>query len=94
MTPDLEKYRPYVADLGLTEAQEAELLETVWAIMESFVDQAFARAAEERDRTIDEQKDASSTNNVLISSSSRMDADFAAAAIPAVRKESFDDRQE
>ena len=41
MTPDLEKYRRYVDRFDLTEAQKAELIHTVWSIMESFVDRAF-----------------------------------------------------
>jgi hypothetical protein len=41
MPPDLEKYRPYVDGFDLTEAQKVELIHTLWAIMESFVDRAF-----------------------------------------------------
>lgn len=41
MPADLEKYRPYVDQFDLSETQKAELIHTVWAIMESFVDRAF-----------------------------------------------------
>ncbi|QLH40629.1 MAG: hypothetical protein HWD60_19165 [Defluviicoccus sp.] len=41
MPPDLEKYRPYVDGFDLSEAQKAELIHSVWAIMESFADRAF-----------------------------------------------------
>lgn len=41
MPLDLEKYRPYVDHFDLSDAQKAELIQTVWSMMESFVDQAF-----------------------------------------------------
>lgn len=41
MRPELEKYRPYVDGFDLTEAQKAELIHTLWTIMEAFADQAF-----------------------------------------------------
>ena len=41
MTPDIEKYRRFVDHYDLTEAQKVELIHSVWAIMESFVDRAF-----------------------------------------------------
>jgi len=41
MTPDFEKYRHYVDGFDLTEAQKKEFVQTVWSIMESFVDQAW-----------------------------------------------------
>lgn len=40
-TLDINKYRKYVDDYDLTEEQKVELLQTVWSIMESFVDRAF-----------------------------------------------------
>jgi len=41
MMPDYEEYRAYLDEFDLTEAQKRELIDTVWAIMQSFVDQAF-----------------------------------------------------
>ncbi len=41
MTPDFDKYRHYVDGFDLTETQKQELMQTVWSIMESFVDQAW-----------------------------------------------------
>ena len=41
MTPDFEKYRHYVDGFDLTEERKQELMQTVWSIMESFVDQAW-----------------------------------------------------
>ena len=41
MPADLEKYRRYLDGYDLDEAQKAEFIHTVWAIMESFVDRAF-----------------------------------------------------
>ena len=43
MPLDIEKYRQYVAGYDLSEQQKTELIQTVWAIMESFVDQAFGQ---------------------------------------------------
>lgn len=39
--PDLEKYRPFVDRFDLPEAARKDLLESLWRIMESFVDRAF-----------------------------------------------------
>ncbi len=41
MRPDLQTYLPYVEEFDVTEEQKAELIHTVWWIMESFVDRAF-----------------------------------------------------
>lgn len=41
MPPDLDTYRPYVEGFDLTEAQKADLIHTLWSIMEAFADQAF-----------------------------------------------------
>lgn len=38
---DLSRYRTHLAHLNLTPEREAELLATVWHIMENFVDRAF-----------------------------------------------------
>ena len=41
MSPDLEKYRPYVAGFDLTPEQQDQLIHSLWVIMESFADHAF-----------------------------------------------------
>ena len=41
MPADLDKYRHYLDGYNLDEAQKAELIHSVWAIMESFADRAF-----------------------------------------------------
>jgi hypothetical protein len=38
---DLSRYRSHVAHMGLAPEHEAELLATIWHIMENFVDRAF-----------------------------------------------------
>ena len=38
---DVERYRAHLEDLDLTEEQAAEVLQTLWAIVEAFVDEAF-----------------------------------------------------
>jgi len=43
MPLDIEKYRHYVSQFDLTEQEQTELIQTVWAILESFVNQAFDR---------------------------------------------------
>ncbi len=41
MQPDLETYLPYMDGLDLTLAQKKDIIHTVWAFMESQVDQVF-----------------------------------------------------
>lgn len=41
MTPDIEKYRPYVDHFDLTESGKQELVNHVWAMMENVIDRAF-----------------------------------------------------
>ena len=43
MPLDIEKYRLYVSQFDLSEQEQTELIQTVWTILESFVDQAFGR---------------------------------------------------
>lgn len=38
---DVAKYRPEIASFGLSEAQEHELLQTLWSIMHGFVEMGF-----------------------------------------------------
>lgn len=38
---DVEQYRPYLKDTGLTEAEQDELIETVWFILAAFVQREF-----------------------------------------------------
>ena len=41
LKPDIEKYLPHVDHLDLTREEKIELINTVWHIMEAFVDHAF-----------------------------------------------------
>lgn len=41
MLSDIDRYRHHLDDFALSESQKAELVSTVWSIMESFVDRAF-----------------------------------------------------
>lgn len=43
MPLDIEKYRHYVAGFDLSHEEQAELIRTVWMVLESFVDQAHGR---------------------------------------------------
>lgn len=43
MPLDVEKYRPYVAGFDLSPEEQAELIRSVWLVLESFVDQAFGQ---------------------------------------------------
>lgn len=47
MLPDIEKYRPYMEGFDLTDAQKADLAQSVWAMMAQFVDIAFGAAPEQ-----------------------------------------------
>ncbi len=56
MTLDFEKYRHYVDHFDISEEDKRALAESIWKIMESFVDQAFGlhpiQQCEERTKTI------------------------------------------
>jgi hypothetical protein len=41
LAPDIEKYRPCLANAGLTEAQQAEVLRRLWTMLSLFVDLSF-----------------------------------------------------
>lgn len=43
MPLDIEKYRHFVSQFDLSEQEQTELIQTVWTILESFVDQSFGR---------------------------------------------------
>lgn len=43
MPLDVEKYRHYLAGYQISEEEKTELIKSVWAILEGFVDQAFGR---------------------------------------------------
>ncbi len=43
MPLDIEKYRHYVAGYDLSEEEQTELIQNVWVILESFVDQSYGR---------------------------------------------------
>ena len=38
---DVDKYRPFLDEFELTEAQQRELLETLWTMMKTFVELGF-----------------------------------------------------
>ena len=40
-SPDLDRYRPYVAHLDLPEERKTDMMLAVWRMMQSFVDRAF-----------------------------------------------------
>ena len=42
LEPDPERYRAALAEFDLTEAQETELLQTLWSIMRTFVEMGFS----------------------------------------------------
>ncbi len=56
MTLDFEKYRQYVDHFDISEEDKRALAESIWRIMESFVDQAFGlhpvQQCEEHTKTI------------------------------------------
>ena len=43
MPLDIEKYRHFVSQFDLSKEEQTELIQNVWAILESFVDQSFGR---------------------------------------------------
>ncbi len=43
MPLDIEKYRHFASQYDLSEEEQTELIQNVWAILESFVDQSFGR---------------------------------------------------
>lgn len=55
MPLDMNKYWKYVDEFDLTEKQKVELLQSVWSIMESFVDTAFGLhpAQNSRDKALE-----------------------------------------
>ena len=49
MSLDIRKYRRHVDGFDLTEEQKDDLIRTVWAILESFVDRAFGPYSVQQD---------------------------------------------
>ncbi len=41
MSLDVEKYRPFLAEYNLSWQEETKLIQTLWTILESFVDHAY-----------------------------------------------------
>jgi hypothetical protein len=41
MSLDVEKYRPFLAEYNLSRQEETKLIQTLWTILESFVDHAY-----------------------------------------------------
>lgn len=52
MPMNFEKYRQYVDHCDMTEAQKIAFLETLWSIMEAFVDDAWPIAAAANDNSV------------------------------------------
>lgn len=65
MSPDIEKYRRFVERFDLAEEAKAELIHTVWRIMESFVDRAFERDPVQQIQDSIRSKDASEEAAVI-----------------------------
>lgn len=63
MPVNIEKYRQYVDHCDMTEEQKVAFLETLWSIMESFVDDAWGitPAANDNERSDDEN----SSSNIM-----------------------------
>ena len=63
MPVNIEKYRQYVDQCDMTEEQKVAFLETLWSIMESFVDDAWSitPAANDNERSDDEK----SSDNIM-----------------------------
>ena len=63
--PDIDKYRRHVEGFDLSDDQKAELIHTVWAIMESFVDRAFGIDSVQQSGRLSLGKDAAAESAVV-----------------------------
>lgn len=80
MPADLEKYRAYVDQFDLSETQKAELIHTVWAIMESFVDHAFGIDPVQQCLEVQARSDSPANRNNLDSSDQAVSKEFIQSA--------------
>jgi hypothetical protein len=72
MALDIEKYRHYVAGFDLSPEEQAELIRTVWMVLESFVDQAYGRHPHQHCRRKLEFKDLQDPIDLLESKTSKV----------------------
>ena len=90
MLADLEKYRRYVDRFDLDEAQKQELIHTVWAIMESFVDRAFGPHPARRCPGLEANGDSNDAPNRLASGQRVLKNHFKEAGGSSARQEDED----
>jgi hypothetical protein len=76
MTPDFDKYRHYVDGFDLSETQKRELVQIVWSIMESFVDQAWGLHPVQQCGGILKDKDLQGSPGILESKNSKTSNEF------------------
>ena len=79
MPIDLEKYRRHVDRFDLTEAQKAELIHTVWAIMESVVDRAFGSDPVQQCGLVAQRRDSNAQGRVVVSEGETATIEFQSA---------------
>ncbi len=77
MPVNIEKYRQYVDHCDMTEEQKVAFLETLWSIMESFVDDAWGNTPAANDNQRGNDENSSSNIMKLIDYSSITKADEA-----------------
>ena len=65
MTPDIEKYGPFLARFDLTEDQKSELMNIIWRLMEGFADRAFGLNSVQQVRGAATEKGAKQGSPVL-----------------------------
>lgn len=80
MPPDIEKYRRYVDGFDLSEERKVELIHTVWAIMESFVDRAFGLHPVQLCRSASPAGDSNAAADQIDSEVHSLDGEFRDAA--------------
>lgn len=72
MPLDIDKYRHYLAEFDLSPEEQAELIGNVWAVLESFVDQAYGRHPHQHRRRDLGFKDLQNPSDSLESKSSNL----------------------
>lgn len=65
MPLDIEKYRPLLAEYHLSRQEETELIQTLWTILEGFVDHAFGRHPIQQCGKVLEHKDLQSPSESI-----------------------------
>ena len=87
MTLDVQKYLKLVEDLDLTEAQKVDLIKTVWAVVESFVDQAFGVHPVQLCRADSKRKTLKKQNSNVKYKHSRLNRKFNSSAYSPGKKD-------